>query len=60
MELILPSIAGTLTLFLMQFMDFVHWEHATELASSIRAIPRVLTDSETLTATVPLAAAYGR
>jgi len=60
MELILPSIAGAMTLLVVQFMEFVHQEHATELASSIRAIPRVLTDSETLTATVPLAAAYGR
>ena len=52
MELILPSIAGTMTLFVVQLMEFVHWEHATELASSIRAIPRLLTDSEMLTATV--------
>jgi hypothetical protein len=60
MELILPSIAGTMTLFVVQFMEFVHREPASELASSIRAIPRLLTDSETLTATMPVAAAYGR
>ena len=60
MELILPSIAGTMTLFVVQFMEFVHREHATELVSSIRSIPRLLTDSETFTATVPVAAAYGR
>ena len=60
MELILPSIAGTMTLFVVQFMEFVHREHATELASSMRAIPRLLAVSETLTATVPVATAYGR
>ena len=60
MELILPSIVGTMTLLVMQFMEFMHREPATELASSVRAIPRVLTDSETLTTTVPVAAAYGR
>jgi hypothetical protein len=59
MELTLASIAGTMTLFVVQFMDFVHREHATELASRIRAIPRLLTDSETFTATVSAAAAYG-
>jgi hypothetical protein len=59
MELILPSLAGTMTLFVVQFMEFLHREHATELASNIRAIPRLLTDSETLTATVSVAAAYG-
>ena len=60
MELILPSIAGTMALFVVQLMEFVHREHATELASSIRAIPRLLTDSDMLTATVPVAPAYGR
>jgi len=60
MELILPSIAGTMTLLAVQFMEFLHREYASELASSIRAIPRLLTDLETLTATVPVAAACGR
>ena len=60
MELILMSTAVAATLFVLQFMEFLHREHATELASSIRAIPRLLTDSETLTATVRVAAAYGR
>ena len=60
MELILMSTAGTATLFLLQFMDFVCGEHATELASRFRAIPRLLADSDTLTAMVPVAAAYGR
>jgi len=60
MELILMSTAGTTTLLLLQFMDFVRREHATELASRIRAIPRLLAGSDTLTATVPVAAAYGR
>jgi hypothetical protein len=54
------STAGTATLFLLQFMDFVCREHATELASRIRSIPRQLADSDMLTATVPVAAAYGR
>jgi len=54
------STAVAATLFVLQFMEFLHREHATELASSIRAIPRLLTDSETLTATVRVAAAYGR
>ncbi len=60
MELLLPSIAGTMTLFVVQFMEFVHQEHVTELASSVRAIPRLLTGRNRLTATVPVAAAYGR
>jgi hypothetical protein len=60
MEMILASITAATTLFVVQFMQFVHWEHAPELASRIRAIPRLLTDSETFTATVPVAAAYGR
>jgi hypothetical protein len=49
-----------MTLFVVQFLEFVHREQATELASSISAISRLLTDSETLTATVPVGAAYGR
>jgi hypothetical protein len=60
MELILPSIAGALTLLVAQFMEFVQREHATELASSIKAIPRLITDSGALTATVSVAAASGR
>jgi hypothetical protein len=54
------STAGTTTLFLLQFLDFVRREHVTELASRIGAIRRLLADSDTLTATVPVAAAYGR
>jgi hypothetical protein len=53
------STAGTTTLFLLQFMDFVCGEHATELASRIWAIPRLLADNDTLTATVPVGPAYG-
>ena len=60
MELILPSIAGTVTLLVVQFMEFMDREHTTELASGIRAIARLLIHSETLTATVPVAAAYSR
>ena len=60
MELILASIAGTLSLFVVQFMEFLHREYAGELAATIRAIPRLLTDLEALTATVPVAAACGR
>jgi predicted DNA-binding ribbon-helix-helix protein len=62
MELILTSIAGTVILLVVQLLEFVDRdrEHTSELASRIRAIPRLLTDSETLTATVPVAAAYGR
>ena len=60
MELILMSTAVTSTLFLLQFMDFVRREHATELASRIRAIPRLLANNDTLTATAPVVAAYGR
>lgn len=55
MELIVMSTAVATTLFVLQFVEFVHREHATELASSIRAIPRLLANSETLTATVPVA-----
>ena len=60
MELILPSIAGAMTLLVVQFMEFAQGEAAQRLAFRIRALPRLLTDSETLTATVPVAAAYGR
>jgi hypothetical protein len=60
MELILMSAAVTSTLFLLQFMDFVRQEHARELASRIRAIPRLLADRDTLTATLPVVTAYGR
>jgi len=60
MELILTSIAGTMTLFVVQFMEFVDREHAAQLASRIRAIPWLLRDSETLTAAVSVVAAYGR
>jgi len=60
MELILMSTAVTSTLFLLQFIDFVSREHATELASRIRAIPRLLANRDTLTATMPVVAAYGR
>jgi hypothetical protein len=60
MELILTSIAGTMTLFVVQFMEFADRERASELASRIRAIPRLLRDSETLTATVSVVPAYGR
>jgi hypothetical protein len=60
MELILPSIAGTLTLLVAQFMEFVQRGHTPELASSIKAIPRLITDSEALTPTVSVAAASGR
>ena len=57
MELILMSTAVATTVFVLQFMDFVRQEHATELASTIRAIPQLLADSDTLTAMVPVAAA---
>ena len=59
MELILLSIAGTMTLLLVELLAFVHRGHATELASSIRAIPRLLSRNETLTATVPVASICG-
>jgi hypothetical protein len=60
MEFILMSTVGTTTLFLLEFVDFMRREHATELASRIRAIPRLLADRGTLTATVPVVAVYGR
>jgi hypothetical protein len=60
MELIVPSITVTMTLLVLQFMEFLDWEPATELASGIRAIPRLLTHCKTLTTTMPVAAAYGR
>ena len=59
MELILMSTASTTSLFLLQFMDFVYREHAMELVARIRAIAPLRADSNTLTATVPVVAAYG-
>jgi len=58
MELILLSIAGTMILLVLQLMEFVHREPATDLACSIRAMARLRKDSETLTTTVSVAAAY--
>ena len=46
-----------MTMFVVQFMEFVDRERTKELASGIRAIARLLTHSETLTVTVPVAAA---
>jgi hypothetical protein len=54
------SIAGTTTVFLLQFMDFVQREHAAEVGPSVRTTPRLLANGNTLTATVPVVAAYGR
>jgi hypothetical protein len=58
MELIVISAAGTTTLFLLQFMDFVLPEQVTKLVSRIGAIPRLLPDRDTLTITVPVVAAF--
>ena len=58
MELILLLIAGTMILLVLQFMEFVHRERVTDRACSIRAIPRLRNDSDTLTTTVSVAAAY--
>jgi hypothetical protein len=58
MELILLSIAGNMILLVLQFMEFVHRERAIDLACSISAIPRLRKDSDTLTTTVSVAAAY--
>jgi hypothetical protein len=38
MEVTLLSVAGIMILFVVQFMEFVHREHATQLASRISAI----------------------
>jgi hypothetical protein len=58
MELILMSTAGTATLLLLQFIDFMRREHATELASRLRSIHRLFTDGGALTVTVPVTATY--
>ena len=60
MELILMSAAGTTTLFLLQFMDFVFPERMTKLVSRIGAITRLVPDRDTLTLTVPVVAACRR
>jgi hypothetical protein len=60
MELILSSLAGTLSLFVVQSAEFVHREYARELASTIRAIPQLLKDLDTPTATVSVAGAGRR
>jgi hypothetical protein len=59
MELLLMSIAGTMTLVVVQIVEFMHRKPVAEHASSIRAIPPLLTDTETLTATLSVAAGYG-
>jgi hypothetical protein len=56
MELILMSTIGTATLLLLQFIDFMRREHATELASRLRTIHRRFTHRDGLTVTVPVAA----
>ena len=38
MELLLPPIAGTLTLFMVQLIEFVRREHSMELTSGIRTV----------------------
>jgi hypothetical protein len=58
MELILMSTIGTATLLMLQFIDFVHREHVTELVSRLRAIHPLLTDCDALTMTLPVAARY--
>jgi hypothetical protein len=58
MELILMSTTGTAALLMLQFIDFACREHAIALTSRVRAMQRLLTDSDALTVTVPVAAGY--